>query len=107
MALLAMRWCGRRCDGSPSAEKAPGLAGGGFGGWLAKGEGADDVVAVHAGDVFEVDGLGAGGFALADVGAVAEALVLGLADHADGAAEALWLPLGQEAEVGDLGRGEQ
>src|SRR5690349_15501125 len=65
------------------------------------------VVAVHAGDEVDRDAFGADRFAFAVVRAGAEAFVFHLLDHRLGAAPALGLALGQEAEVGDLGGGEE
>ena len=64
-------------------------------------------VAVHPGDHFQLDLLRADRFALADVGAAAEASCVDLRHHAHGAAVALGLALRQQAQVGDLGAGEQ
>jgi hypothetical protein len=64
-------------------------------------------VPVEPGDHVERDLLGAGGGALADVGAAAEPLGVVLTDHLHDPAVALGLALRQLAEVGDLGAEEQ
>src|SRR5262245_44593843 len=64
-------------------------------------------VGVHHADELHPDALGARGFALAMVGAGAEALRVHLRDHLQGAFAAFGLALGEEREVRDLGRGEE
>lgn len=66
-----------------------------------------DELAVEACDVRQGDVLGALGGAGTGVGAVAEAEFVHLADHGAGAALALYLALGQECELADLGRDEE
>src|SRR5690348_4513055 len=61
-----------------------------------------EVVAVHEGDVLELDALGAGGLALAMVGAAAELFLVHLGDHVAHADHSLGLALGQVGEVADL-----
>src|SRR5208283_3282697 len=83
------------------------LAGGGGGGFGAVGDGGFDVVVVGAGAYFELDVLGAGGFAFADVGAVGEAFDVHLLDHGQGAAVAFDLALREMAQMGDFGADEE
>ena len=83
------------------------LAGAGGGGFGALGEGGFDVIAVGAGDDFELDFFGAGGFAFADVGAVGETFDVHLLDHGESAAVAFHLALRQVAKMGDLGADEE
>src|SRR4029079_14010460 len=64
-------------------------------------------VPVQMGDDVERALLGAGRRALPGVGAAAEALEVVLTDHVHHAGVALRLPLGELAEVGDLGAEEQ
>src|SRR6266849_3569795 len=76
-------------------------------GRAAIGEGGDEVVAVHARDEPHADGLGARGLALEVVGAGAEAFGVHLRHHAPDTGPALGLPLGEQAEMGDLCCGEE
>src|ERR1017187_7086796 len=64
-------------------------------------------IAVHAGDDFQLDFLGAYGFAFADVGAASEALGGGLRYHRNHAGVALRLALRQQTEMRDLGAHEE
>src|SRR5262245_64341577 len=66
-----------------------------------------EVVAIHTRDVGDRDLLRAHGFALTFVRAAAEALGVMPVDHPDDARVALGLSLRQQAEVRDLGRGEE
>ena len=58
---------------------------------------------VGAGDDFELDFFGAGGFAFADVGAIGETFDVHLLDHGEGAAVAFDLALRQMAEMRNFG----
>src|ERR1019366_7636086 len=64
-------------------------------------------IAVHAGDDFQLDFLGAHGFAFADVGAASEAIAGGLRYHRNHAGVALRLALRQQTEMRDLGAHEE
>src|SRR3954447_11383866 len=64
-------------------------------------------VVVEPGDGLHRDALRAGGGALTDVGATAEALPVLLGDHVDHPLVALRLALREQAEVSDLRGGEQ
>lgn len=89
-----------------SREPGPGSAHAAAAGGGTVGEAGLDEVAVHARDVLHLDALGAGGFALAVVGAGAELLGIHLGDHVADAEVALGLALGQVAQVVDL-RGDE
>ena len=71
----------RKVKGADREIGVPGLGCAGGGGFGALGDGGFDVIVVGAGDYFELDVLGAGGFALAYVGAVGEAFDVHLVDH--------------------------
>src|SRR6185436_13405334 len=64
-------------------------------------------VAVQARDHVERDALRAGGFALAVVGAAAEAGGVHRGDHPSDAQQAFGLSLGQQRELSDLGSREE
>ncbi len=70
-------------------------------------EGGQSVIAVEFGNKAEADFLGTDRFAGAGDGAGAEALLVHLADHGEGAPVLFGMALGQEVEVGDLGGNEQ
>ena len=61
------------------------------------------VVFVEAGDVFNADLFGAGGFALIGVGTIPEALGIHLFDHVQGASVFFHFALGQNIQMHNLG----
>lgn len=66
-----------------------------------------EVLPVEAGNVAQGDVLGTFGGAGTGVGAVAEAELVHLGHHGAGATLALYLALGQQSELADLGRDKE
>jgi hypothetical protein len=64
------------------------------------------VIAIHAGNYFQLDAFGADGLTFAYVGAASENLAVGLRHHSGDALLALGLALRQQAQVGDFSRYE-